>query len=240
MMIFKERSKQVEMMDDPLIEESSLQAVFKDIDIVNRFLGGHRVTLKALEMLFKELGKKSYTILDAGCGDGTMLRAIASYFHLKEIDLDLTGIDVSEKALVIARKQSEEFRNIKFIQQDLMRMSTDTAQYDVVICSLTLHHFDDEHIPLILNNLSCIAQSAIVINDLQRSKLAYYLFKGFSTIFMNTDIAKNDGLISIKSGFSRNDLKNFSRLLHRWEHEFSRKWLFRYLWVMRRIQIVGE
>lgn len=240
MMIFKERSTQDEMMDNPLIEERVLQAVYDDINLVNDFLGGHRVTLKALDRLFKDLGKKEYTILDVGCGDGAMLRTIAGYFRKKEFDLDLTGMDVSEQALAIARKQSKEFRNIKFIRADLNRMPTDHAPYDVVICSLTLHHFDDEQIPLILNDLSNIAQSAIVINDLQRSKLAYYLFKGFSTIFMKTDIAKRDGLVSIKSGFCRNELKDFSRLLQRWEHEFCWKWLFRYLWVMRRIKIVGE
>ena len=239
-MIFKERSKQVEMMDDPLIAERSLQAVFKDINMVNSFLGGHRITLKSLERIFRDLGKKKYAILDVGCGDGDMLRVIARYFRQKEVDLDLTGMDISEQALGIARKRSAEFRNIKFIQEDINRMPTDSAQYDVVICSLTLHHFDDEQIPLILKNLSNIAQSAIVINDLQRSKLAYYLFKGFSTIFIKTEIAKRDGLVSIKSGFRRNDLEGFSRVLPKWEHEFSWKWLFRYLWVMRRMKLVGE
>lgn len=240
MIIFKERLKQAEMMDDPLIEESVLKAVFKDINIINNYFGGHRITLKTLERLFKDLGKNKYTILDVGCGDGTMLREIARYFRHREIDLDLTGMDVSEQALTIARRQSEEFRNIEFIQEDLNGLPMDNTQYDVAICSLTLHHFDDEQIPLILNSLSNKAQLAIVINDLQRSKLAYYLFMGFSAIFMKTDIAKNDGLVSIRSGFSRNDLENYSRLLHRWEHEFRRKWLFRFLWVMRKIQLVGE
>jgi len=169
-----------------------------------------------------------------------MLREIARYFRQKEIDLVLTGVDVSEQALTLARRQSAAFRNIEFIQEDLNGLPMDSTQYDVVICSLTLHHFDNEQIPLILNKLSSKARSAIVINDLQRSKLAYYLFKGFSAIFMKTDIAKNDGLVSIKSGFSRNDLENYSQALHRWEHEFRWKWLFRYLWVMRRTQHLGE
>ena len=196
--------------------------------------------MKTLERLFKDIGQNEYTLLDVGCGDGTMLREIARYFRQKEIDLVLTGVDVSEQALTLARRQSAAFRNIEFIQEDLNGLPRDSTQYDVVICSLTLHHFDNEQIPLILNKLSSKARSAIVINDLQRSKLAYYLFKGFSAIFMKTDIAKNDGLVSIKSGFSRNDLENFSRVLHRWEHELRWKWLFRFLWVMRRNQLVGE
>ncbi len=239
-MVFKERIKQAEMMDDPLIEESVLQAVFKDINITNNYLGGHRIILKTLEKLFKDLAKSNYTILDVGCGDGTMLREIAHYFQQREIDLDLTGMDVSEQALTIARRESEEFRNIKFTQEDLNGLPKNNEQYDVVICSLTLHHFDDKQIPVILNNLSSRALLAIVINDLQRSKLAYYLFKGFSAIFMKTDIAKNDGLISIKSGFSRNDLVNFAQVLDKWDHEFRWKWLFRYLWVMKKKELVGE
>ena len=72
----------------------------------------------------------------------------------------------------------------------------------------------------------------VVINDLQRSKLAYYLFKGFSAIFIRTAMARRDGLISIGSGFTREELQDFAKDLPMVQHRIRWKWAFRYVWVM--------
>jgi hypothetical protein len=73
----------------------------------------------------------------------------------------------------------------------------------------------------------------IIINDLQRNKLAYYLFHVFSLIFIKTKIAKQDGLISIRSGFVKSDLQRFGRALPGFIHRIQWRWAFRYIWVMQ-------
>ena len=100
-----------------------------------------------------------------------------------------------------------------------------------------MHHFSNEQIPIFLSQFTNLAKIGVIINDLQRSALAYYLFKGFSAIFIKTKIAKHDGLISIKSGFKKKDLITFSKDLSHSAHTINWKWAFRYVWVMQTTQL---
>jgi hypothetical protein len=78
-----------------------------------------------------------------------------------------------------------------------------------------------------------MAPMAIIINDLQRNKLAYYLFQVFSLIFIKTKIAKQDGLISIRSGFVKSDLQRLGNAVPDYYQRIRWRWAFRYLWVMQ-------
>jgi len=227
------RTTESELMDDPNMAIDTLRLVFKDINKSNRFLGGNTITLDNVCKLIKEFPKKQYTIVDMGCGDGEMLRELASYFKNMEIEVLLIGLDLNENALVIARELSVDFPEITFSKQDILTLKPLDFNCDILLCTLTMHHFSNEQIPIFLSQFTKLANIGVVINDLQRSALAYYLFKGFSTIFIKTKIAKHDGLISIKSGFRKKDLKTFSKDLSHTAHTINWKWAFRYVWVMQ-------
>jgi len=78
-----------------------------------------------------------------------------------------------------------------------------------------------------------MASLGVIINDLERNRLAYYLFHAFSLIFIKTKIAKQDGLISIRRGFLREELQGMSLAFPNLEHRIRWRWAFRYLWVMQ-------
>ena len=101
------------------------------------------------------------------------------------------------------------------------------------LCTLTLHHFKDQEILVFMKQFVALAQVAVVINDLQRSKIAYQLFRLFSRIFIKSDIAKNDGLISIASAFKKPELKIVAQQLKLKHSEITWKWAFRYLWLIK-------
>ena len=237
MMDFQYRNTQAELMDNPNVNIDMLRLVFKDINKSNRFLGGNAITLANVCRLIKEFPRKQYTIVDMGCGDGEMLRELAVYFEDTEIEVVLVGLDLNENALTIARELSVEFPEITFFKQDILALKPQDFYCDILLCTLTMHHFSNEQIPLFLSKFTELAKIGIVINDLQRSVLAYYLFKGFSAIFIKTKIAKHDGLISIRSGFKKKDLISFSKDLAHTNHSINWKWAFRYVWVMQTVRL---
>ncbi|MGA8854263.1 MAG: methyltransferase, partial [Christiangramia sp.] len=71
------------------------------------------------------------------------------------------------------------------------------------------------------------------INDLQRSKAAYVLFKAFCAVFVHNEIARKDGLISILRGFKKNDINKLSEEIKAAKHEIKWKWAFRYQWIIK-------
>lgn len=232
-MDFTERNRTRELMDDPNIEAGVLKKVLKDINRTNHLLNGNKPTIKAIENLLRATPKESYTIIDVGCGDGAMLRQLVKWSRKRKCNVQCIGIDLSKKALSIAAKESTEFPEIKYIQQNILDDEfSQNYECDIVLCTLTMHHFYNEHIPVFLERFVNMARIGVVINDLQRSPLAYSLFKVFSLIFIRTDVAKKDGLLSIRSGFTKNELKWFSKKIINVTHDIKWRWAFRYVWVI--------
>ncbi|WP_299684535.1 methyltransferase domain-containing protein [uncultured Dokdonia sp.] len=228
------RATERELMDDPEIAPLDLKEALFDISKTNRMLGGNTITLKALKHLFKENpSKKQWTIVDVGCGDGEILRLIADYFTSQSIEINLVGIDVSTHSIAMAKEMSQPYKNIRFIEKDILTIDRESFTCDVIICTLTLHHFKDSEILIFMKQFVILAQVAVVINDLQRSKIAYKLFILFSRIFIKSHVAKNDGLVSIASGFKKHELKKVAQQLKLKHSEITWKWAFRYLWLIK-------
>ncbi|MFC4635848.1 methyltransferase domain-containing protein [Dokdonia ponticola] len=228
------RATEQELMDDPNISEIDLKNALVAISRVNKLLGGNRITIKALERLFNENpSKKEWTLVDVGCGDGEMLRLIADYFTSKNLHLHLVGFDLSPQSIAMGKELSDGYPNIDLSVKDILSVQNDSFECDIILCTLTLHHFKDQEILKFMKHFVALAQVAVIINDLQRSKMAYQLFRLFSRIFIKSHIAKNDGLISIASAFKKHELKKVAQQLELKHSEITWKWAFRYLWLIK-------
>ncbi len=236
MMDMTRRATMDEAMDDPTLNSNDLRAVFEDLNRTNVLLGGQRISLKAVDDLIRTYPREIYSMVDMGCGDGDLLRRIARKYRKKGVKVRLLGIDNSENALAIAREKSGNFPEIHYQNTSLTALGQMESSHDILLCTLTLHHFSDHQIPLLLRHFTQIARIGVVINDLQRNNWAYYLFRAFSLIFIKTKIAKQDGLISIRRGFRKNELWELSKGLPGHRHTILWRWIFRYLWV---IQVIG-
>jgi len=232
-MDFSNRHREDELMDDRSISTEELKLIYNDINRANSFLGGTKELISAVESIISENSKNRYSLIDIGCGDGEILRKLCLFFRSKNIDVSMIGIDINEKAIVLARASSIEFPEITYLKVDILNENLELSKADIVVTTLTMHHIPEESIPIFLKQLGKMAHIGIVISDLQRSRLAFYLFKFFSAIFIKTKEAKNDGLISIRSGFTKIELWQYSKLLSEYRHDIRWKWAFRYVWIMQ-------
>ncbi|MEM9075930.1 MAG: methyltransferase domain-containing protein [Bacteroidota bacterium] len=230
-MDFSIRSTVEELMDDPNMELPTLREAYQDINRCNSLLGGDSITIDGVWELIKKNQKKSYTILDMGCGDGTMLRKLSDFLNKKGVSHKMVGIDLRDDVLFIAREQSETYSHIEFQKMDILKADS-SFSCDIIINTLTMHHFGEERIEAFLKQFVTLAKVGVVINDLQRSRLAYSLFKIFSFLLIKTHVAKIDGLISISKGFHKEDLIKLSKNIPNVIHRIEWKWAFRYVWIM--------
>ncbi len=229
----KNRSQQPELMDDFKEGMKALRAVYDDINRVNSVLGGNSITIKAISKLMREHPRQTYSIVDMGCGDGAMLREVAQFTRKNNIKVKLIGIDLNADVIQLAREASLAYPEISFLQKDILHLSVSDLHCDIIISTLAMHHFAHEDIVSFLRKFNQLARIAVVINDLQRSLWAYYLFKLYSLIFIRTRTAKVDGLISISKGFIKPELQHYATLFPEYHHKIKWKWAFRYVWVMK-------
>jgi len=84
---------------------------------VNRDVLIPRVETEQIIEIAKTFNKKFQNIIDVGCGSGAISIALAKIFP----KIDITGIDIDEKALGIARLNAKNNKvDLKFIQSDLL------------------------------------------------------------------------------------------------------------------------
>jgi 2-polyprenyl-3-methyl-5-hydroxy-6-metoxy-1,4-benzoquinol methylase len=212
-----------------------MEKLLSDLKWVNKWLGGNKVTLNGIRRLLKTTGNKnSITILDLGCGDGEMLRVCSDVLKLHDVKLRFIGVDANPFIINEAVKRSKDYADITFNSIDVFSEEYEELECDIVLCTLFLHHFKNSEIENILINTMKKAKVGVVVNDLERSRLAFVLFKIVSTLFVRTKTARIDGLISIARAFKKDELVAFSEKI-KGKHRIRWKWAFRYQWIIQRL-----
>lgn len=228
----QQRSEAPEIMDDFAMEGDMLSDALDKIAGINRFLGGNSITIDGVNQLLRNAENKEIRILDAGCGNGDMLRELAKYANKHQLNFKLTGIDANAFTIDYAAKLSVSYPSINYCCTDIFNHLEEDNNYDIILCTLTLHHFKDPEILRLLAQFRQKATLGIVINDLQRSALPYYLFQIVCFVFRLNEMSRTDGLVSILRGFKRKDLTGYAHQLNVKNSLIRWKWAFRYQWII--------
>ncbi|MDR6782861.1 2-polyprenyl-3-methyl-5-hydroxy-6-metoxy-1,4-benzoquinol methylase [Pedobacter africanus] len=230
------RSEVAETMDDFSMEGEILKDALDKIARINQLLGGNKVTLNGLKQLInKQNREREISILDVGCGNGDMLRFLADYAGKKGLKFKLTGIDANAFTIGHARQLSVNYTQISYRCADISEELKQDQTYDVILCTLTLHHFKNTELLQLMAGFKSKTNMGIVVNDLHRSAIAYYLFMAICFVFGLNKMSRDDGLISILRGFKKKELLTFSKQLNLKNYTLRWCWAFRYQWVIATI-----
>ena len=226
------RSSASEMMDDFTIKGSVLRDTLDKLETINRLLGGNSVTIKGLNKILSKSSKtKTITIVDLGCGHGDILRDVAKFGRKNSYKFKLIGIDANNAAIDYAKALSKDYPELSFETIDIFSEDFKKQSFDIVLCTLFLHHFKNNELIPFLKSIVQKASIGVIVNDLHRHKLAYYLFKIIG-LFIKNKMVREDGLTSILRAFKRKEIET---ILKKTGVNFSIqwKWAFRYLWVLK-------
>ena len=164
-----------------------------------------------------------------------MCRAVADFAKQEGITAQITGIDANAYTVNHAQNSSINYPDITYSTLNIFDEEFASVEYDIALCTLTLHHFSDTEILDLMGLLAKRAKLGIVINDLQRSALAYRLFQLICFIFQLNKLSREDGLTSILRGFKKQDLISFSKQLRVKSYRINWRWAFRYQWIIKNV-----
>ncbi|MFT4973855.1 MAG: SAM-dependent methyltransferase [Paraglaciecola sp.] len=228
---FKNRSTEEEIMDDFNLRGEELERTLNVIENINQWLGGDLVLLSGMkEILPKITDRKSrpITILDAGCGSGDSLRAVANWNKKRGYVLNLIGLDANEFTIEIAQKKAVNHPGIQFLAQDIFLENCSFVGVDVVVCGLFMHHLTEEEQLSFLQKCFDSDVKVVLVNDLHRHWLGYYLFQLICFLFRVPHMVKYDGSISILKAFKRSDLQSLMHKAGIKNYDLRWRWAFRY------------
>ncbi len=228
------RAQGIEIMDDFSMEGEELRDALDKIADINKVLGGNKLTLKAVKKLLRNR-KGTITILDIGCGNGDMLRMLSLYGERYNLDFRLIGVDANRFTIDYAKKLSSGYQNISYQCLNIFEEGFTALDYDIALCTLTLHHFNDEEILGLMDLIYNKASVGIIVNDLHRSKTAYRMFKIICFLFGLNRMSREDGLVSILKGFKKTELQAFSQKLGLQNFTINWRWAYRYEWIIYKL-----
>jgi 2-polyprenyl-3-methyl-5-hydroxy-6-metoxy-1,4-benzoquinol methylase len=230
---FSTRSYEAELLDAPDIPKNLLFQNLRELDFINRVLGGHAVTLRGIKELMKDK-YHTYRIVDIGCGGGDALKEIAKWARKNGFKSELTGVDMNADCIDFMKTACKEFPEIKAEVADYRDYLKQNAQVDIIHCSLFCHHLTDEQLIELFQYMQKHSRVGFVINDLHRNWFAYYSIMMLTRLLNGSSLVKNDAPVSVLRGFKKNELLNLLQIAKVDYATVQWKWAFRYLALLKK------
>jgi 2-polyprenyl-3-methyl-5-hydroxy-6-metoxy-1,4-benzoquinol methylase len=148
-------------------------------------------------------GTAPLRILDLACGGGHVALDLARRAARAGVAIDVVGYDSSPVAVDFARSLAarEGVGTVRFVRGDAVR-GTWPDGIDVVVCTLFLHHLDDEDARSLLARAKDAAQRLVVVSDLRRSRLGYFFAWVGCRLLSRSHVFHVDGARSVAAAFT--------------------------------------
>jgi SAM-dependent methyltransferase len=232
MVDFSERSREKEIIDDMSLDRETTAGVLRELEVVNRYLGGYSTTIAGIGELVPP-GDAPLRVLDVGAGGGDMARRLVAWGRERRRPVEVVSVDLSHGAVAFARDALAALPEASVVQADVLALPFAPGSFDVAVCALFLHHFEQPAAAAILRAMFEVSRRGVVVNDLHRHPLAYAGIWALTRLLPASPVVRNDGPLSVLRAFRRDDFAELSRMTGlalepRW------RWAFRWLVLIRR------
>lgn len=198
-----------ELLDAPGHDPAELEQSLQQVAEVNRLLGGTRALLRTLDGLAPPSGE--LRILDVGTGSADLPLAIDRWGSASGRIVRITATDVHPQILEIARAQTRDIASIRVEAADALDLPYPPASFDIVLLSLTLHHFERADQIRALRAAARTARLAVVVNELERGLPNYIGARLLAhTRWRGNRLTRHDGPLSVLRAFRMRELREIA------------------------------
>lgn len=200
------RSEEKEMMDLPDPPKELLVDDLRNLRVINRYLGNHRLVRRGLARLVEK--QETFSLLDIGTGSGDLPAAIARWARRKGKVARISGLEPNQITVSEAANQTRNFSEISLLRGDGMAPPFRPASFDFVLASQVLHHFSEEGIVSLLRTWAQVARRGIIVSDLIRHPLAYHGIRLLTRLLTRNVMTLVDAPLSVRRGLTLGEWKD--------------------------------
>jgi ubiquinone/menaquinone biosynthesis C-methylase UbiE len=187
-MNFRHRANEDEIMDDLSRPEHEFAAAYRELEMVNRWLGG----IRAIERFLPAI--PDLLILDIAAGACDSSEAL-----IRRIPCRIVVLDRNPRGLKLARKSWP-------VVGDALELPFRDATFDVVMASAFFHHLSNDDCARILEQMWRIAKRLVLVNDLHRHPVAYLSIRILAACFSKSTMFRHDAPVSVRRAFRPREL----------------------------------
>jgi 2-polyprenyl-3-methyl-5-hydroxy-6-metoxy-1,4-benzoquinol methylase len=234
----RERHLQPEIMDRPDLDSVAHHQALDAIERINLISASSQILWTPIRDLCLERhgvrDGRPVRVLDVATGAGDVPSRLWRRAKRKGFPLEVSGCDFSPLAVEHSRRTADRMNaDVSFFQLDLMTEPIPTG-YDIITCSLFLHHLDEEHASIALTKIREAAGAMALVNDLARSRFGWWAAYLGTRILTRSSIVHFDSAVSVEGAFTPDEALAVARTAGWDGASVKRKFPFRYLLSWRR------
>lgn len=197
-----------ELMDRPQPVTPELVSDLRNLRQLNRHFGSYRLIENFLRRWI--LPGTAMRVLDLATGSGDIPRLVVDYARKVGATVTVAAIDQQSSTLEIARNLSADYPEISFVEGDVLSFGEQGATYDLVLCSLALHHFEEDAAVRLLERCRELSNKYVLVSDLRRGVLASVGVYLLTALIFRDPMTRNDGRLSAARAFSFGEFKRLA------------------------------
>jgi ubiquinone/menaquinone biosynthesis C-methylase UbiE len=151
-----------ELLDSDAGSPREIERSLSDLSRINRWFGGVRTLRQSIENVASRTGRTDFTALDVGAGSGEVPRIAAHQLARRGIRVSFV---LSDRAVTHLQRASAGAARVV---GDALQLPFADRSFDLVTCSLFLHHLEPDEVRTFIADASRVARVALLINDVRR------------------------------------------------------------------------
>ena len=192
-----------ELLDTSQPVSPKLEESLESLRVLNKYFGAYSLMRHFMRRWL--VPGRTYRLLDLATGFGDIPRMIVNWARRHEVSVAIDAVDLQPATLEIARRVSAGYPEIRFIRADA-RNYCDATTYDMVCCSLALHHFSELDALKVLRRACELSHDKVLVADLERTWLTWACVNAVTTVAARDAMTRHDAKLSVRRAFSYEEL----------------------------------
>lgn len=190
---------ELELMDRPQPVSAELECDLENLRELNRWFGSYALISMFLSRWIKPGAR--LRIVDLATGSADIPRLVAEYGRKMGAELHIDALDRQSATLEIAKKLSSNYPEIAFKEGNILEWNP-AEPYDLVLCTLVLHHFSEEDAVRVLERCRKLSRRFLLVSDLRRGWMATLGVRFLTATMFREPMTKYDARLSAARAFS--------------------------------------
>jgi hypothetical protein len=224
----RRRRREPEIMDQPHLDPRQHRRALRGLQRINALSGSAHILWPAL----RDLARHTPTplrVLDVATGAGDVPLRLWRRARRAGLVMHFAGCDQSLTALEYARGLAGQHQaDVTFFEADVLNGPL-PAGYDVLTCSLFLHHLEEKQAVDLLRRMAQAARQLVLVNDLRRGTGGLLLAYAGTRVLSASRVVHIDGPLSVRAAFTLPEVRDLARRAGLENIALARRWPCRFL-----------